>query len=79
MFRKISATCLLVRVGESASNPPRSHVSGLNRVLGLLVLCDLVTAGVAGTVVTVGVGLVGEGAGVGVLVTLRAGLAGWGV
>ena len=80
MCRKSSATCLLVRVGESSSKPLRSHVSGLNRVLGLLVLWGLVTAaGVAGTVVTVGVGMVGEGPGVGVLVILRTGLAGWGV
>ena len=82
MCRKRSATCLLVRVGEFSSRPLRSHVSGLNRVLGLLFLCGLVTgAGVAGTVVTAGVGVVGEGLGlvVLVLVTLRTGLAGWGV
>ena len=75
MCRKRSATCLLVRVGESSSRPLRSHVSGLNRVLGLLALCGLVTAaGVAGTAVTTGVDLVGEG-----LVMLRTGLTGWGV
>ena len=77
MCRKRSATCFLVRVGESSSRPLRSHVSGLNKVLGLLVLCGLGTgAGVAGTGVTVGEG---EGLGLVALVTLCTGLAGWGV
>ena len=56
--------------------PLRSHVPGLNRVLGLLVLCDLVTgAGEAGAVVTAGGGVVGEV--LGGVVTLCTGLVGW--
>ena len=51
--------------------PLRSHVPGLNSVLGLLVLCDLVIgAGEAGTVVTAGGGVVGEALVLGGLVTL---------
>ena len=73
MCRKRLDTCFLVRLGESSSTPLRSHVPGLNSVLGLLVLCDLVTgAGEAGTVVTAGGGLV-----VGGVVTLCTGLVGW--
>ena len=74
---KRSDTCFLVR-RESSSRPLRSHVSGWNSVLGLLVLCGLVTgAGEAGTVLTTGVGISGEAL---VLVgpgTLCTGLAGW--
>ena len=60
--------------------PLRSHVPGLNSVLGLLVLCGLVTgAGVAGTVGTAGKGVVvGEALLLVGLVTLCTGLAGWG-
>ena len=51
--------------------PLRSHVPGLNSVLGLLVLCDLVTgAGEAGTVAIAGEGVVGEALVLGGLVTL---------
>ena len=80
MCRKRSATCFLVMVGESSSRPLRSHVSGLNRVLGFLVLCGLATGDcVAGTAVTAGAGVVMGGEGLGLLVTLCTGLAGWGV
>ena len=60
--------------------PLRSHVPGLNSVLGLLVLCDLVTGGgEAGAVVTAGRGVVvGEALVLAGLVTLCTGLAGWG-
>ena len=58
--------------------PLRSHVPGLNSVLGLLVLCDLVTgAGEAGAVVTDGGGVVGEVLVLVGLVMLGTGLAGW--
>ena len=71
MCRKRSDTCFLVRVGESSSKLLRSHVPGLNSVLGLLVLCDLVTgAGEAGVAVTAGGGVVGEALVLGGLVTL---------
>ena len=57
--------------------PLRSHVSGRNSVLALLVLCGLVIgAGEAGTLLTTGVGVSGEAL---VLVgpgTLCTGLAG---
>ena len=47
-------------------------------MLGLLVLCDLVTgAGEAGVVVTAGGGVVGEALVLGGLVTLCTGLVGW--
>ena len=77
MCRKRSDTCFLVR-RESSSRPLRSHVSGLNSVLGLLVLCGLVTgAGESGTVSTTGVGVLGEALVLVGLVTLCTGLAGW--
>ena len=58
--------------------PLRSHVPGLNSVLGLLVLCGLVTgAGEAGALVTVGGGVVGEALVLVGLVMLGTGLAGW--
>ena len=58
--------------------PLRSHVPGLNSVLGLLVLCDLVTgAGEAGAVVTVGGGVVGEVLVLAGLVMLGTGLVSW--
>ena len=58
--------------------PLRSHVPGLNSVLGLLVLCGLVTdAGGVGVVVTAGGGVVGEALVLVGLVSLCAGLAGW--
>ena len=75
--RKRSDTCLLVKK-ESSSRPLRSHVSGLNSVLGLLVLCGLVTgAGEAGTASTTGVGVLGEALVLVGLVTLCTGLVGW--
>ena len=78
MYRKRLDTCFLVRLGESSSTPLRSHVPGLNRVLGLLVLCDLVTgAGEAGTVVTAGGGVVGEALVLVGVVLLCTGLVGW--
>ena len=62
----------------SSSKPLRSHVPGLNSVLGLLVLCDLVTgAGEAGVAVTAGGGVVGEALVLGGVVTLCTGLVGW--
>ena len=71
MCRRRLDTCFLVKVGESSSKPLRSHVPGLNSVLGLLVLCDLVTgAGEAGVAVTAGGGVVGEALVLGGLVTL---------
>ena len=76
MYRKRLDTCFLVRLGESSSTPLRSHVPGLNSVLGLLVLCDLV-AGEAGTVVTARGGVVGEALVLGGVVTLCTGLEGW--
>ena len=77
MNRKRSDTCFLV-MRESSSRPLRSHVSGLNSVLGLLVLCGLVTgAGEAGTVSTTGVGILGEALVLVGLVTLCTGLVGW--
>ena len=55
----------------SSSKPLRSHVPGLNSVLGLLVLCDLVTgAGEAGVAVTAGGGVVGDALVLGGVVTL---------
>ena len=78
MCRKRSDTCFLVRVGESSSKPLRSHVPGLNSVLGLLVLCGLFTgAGEGGLAVTAGGGVLGETLVVVGLVTLCTGLAGW--
>ena len=81
MCRKRSDTCFLVRVGESSSKPLRSHVPGLNSVLGLLVLRGLFTgAGEVGVAVTAGEGVVGAAllpVVVG-LVSLCTGLAGWG-
>ena len=78
MCRRRLDTCFLVKVGVSSSKPLRSHVPGLNSVLGLLVLCDLVTgAGEAGTVVIAGEGVVGEALVLGGLVTLCTGLVGW--
>ena len=68
MCRKRSDTCFLIRVGESSSKLLRSHVPGLNSVLGLLVLCGLST----------GAGEVGETLVLVGLVTLCTGLAGWG-
>ena len=53
----MSITWFPERVGESSTNPLRSHVSGLNMGLGFLVLCGLVGEG--------GVGSAGLGAGVG--------------
>ena len=79
MCRKRSDTCFLVRVGESSSKLLRSHVPGLNSVLGLLVLCGLFTgAGEGGLAVTAGEDVVGETLMVVGLVTLCTGLAGWG-
>ena len=79
MCRKRSDTCFLVRVGESSSKLLRSHVPGLNSVLGLLVLCGLSTgAGEVGLAVTVGEGEVGETLVLVGLVMLCTGLAGWG-
>ena len=79
MCRKRSDTCFLNRVVESSSKPLRSHVPGLNSVLGLLVLCGLFTgAGEVGLAVTVGEGEVGETLVLVGLVMLCAGLAGWG-
>ena len=60
--------------------PLRSHVPGLNSVLGLLVLCGLVTvtgAGGVGVVVTAGEGVVGEALVLVGLISLCVGLAGW--
>ena len=58
--------------------PLRSHVPGLNSVLGLLVLCGLVTgAGGVGVVVTAGGGVVGEPPVLVGLISLCVGLAGW--
>ena len=49
-------------------------------MFGLLVLCDLVAgAGEAGVVLTAGEGVVGEAPVLVGLVSLCAGLAGWGV
>ena len=62
--------------------PLRSHVSGWNRVFIFLILVGLVTgAGVAGTLVTAGVGCVGGvlglvGLGLVGLYTLGTGLGG---
>ena len=79
MCRKRSDTCFLVRVGESSSKPLRSHVPGLNSVLGLLVLRGLFTgAGEVGVAVTAGEGVVGEALVLVGLVMLCTGLAGWG-
>ena len=77
MCRKRSDTCFLVRVGESSSKPLRSHVPGLNSVLGLLVLCGLITgAGEEGLAVIAGEGMVGEALVLVGLVTLCTGVAG---
>ena len=58
--------------------PLRSHVPGLNSVLGLLVLCGLVTgAGGVGVVVSAGEGVVGEAPVLVGLISLCVGLAGW--
>ena len=63
----------------SSSKPLRSHVPGLNSVFGLLVLCDLVAgAGEAGVELTAGEGVVGEAPVLVGLVSVFAGLAGWG-
>ena len=71
MCRRRLDICFLVKVGVSSSKPLRFHVPGLNSVLGLLVLCDLVTgAGEAGVAVTAGGGVVGEALVLGGLVTL---------
>ena len=79
MCRKRSDTCFLVKLGESSSKLLRSHVPGLNSVLGLLVLCGLFTgAGEVGLAVTVGEGEVGETLVLVGLVMLCTGLAGWG-
>ena len=79
MCRKKSDTCFLDRVVESSSKPLRSHVPGLNSVLGLLVLCGLFTgAGEVGEAVTAGEGVVGDALVLDGLVTLCSGLAGWG-
>ena len=78
MCRKRSDTCFLVRVGESSSKPLRSHVPGLNSVLGLLVLCGLFTgAGEAGVAVSAGEGVVRGGLVLVGLVVLCTGLVGW--
>ena len=79
----MSITWFPERVGESSTNPLRSHVAGLNMGLGFLVLCGLVGeggVGSAGLGAGVGAGLAwrGEGVGLAGLAWLRAGLAGLG-